>query len=290
MIYALETHRHVGDHVLLTGAVRNVRAAHPEMLFSVPEGYGEIFANNPDYTLIYADAELSRITYGTVEEERRAANGNLVEGFTRSLCAALDIPPVPITTKTPVICLTAEEWAQSRKWNGKWLINATFQTCGWSKGYPWWREVADTLRQDGFQLVQIGGNEARDISCNLGVEDMRGKTSLRDLCAMCAGCDGIITPPSCSQNIGAAFGTRTVCVVGGRELPELSGYGNTAYIANPSPACGWGEGRRCVSLRLVGGRACLHHAPIDGIEWCDCMTGIDPMQIVRAVEAMEEQK
>lgn len=285
MIYGIYTHRHVGDHVLLTGAVRNVCAARPDVKFCVAEGYGEIFANNPDFTLILPDHELPHIGYGSLDEERRAANGNLIEGFTKSLCAAMGIEQVPIVTKTPVIRLTKGEQERARKWRGKWLINATFQTCGVSKGYPWWREVADALAADGYRLVQIGGNEARDISCNLGVEDMRGKTSLRELCVMCAGCDGIITPPSCSENIGAAFGRRMVVVVGGRELPALSGYDRTTYIEGSCKECGWGGATRCVSLRYTGGRPCTCHDTIDGIEWSRCMVGIDPTRIIQAVEA-----
>ena len=285
MIYGIHTHRHVGDNTILTGAVRNVRAAHPDIMFAIPDGYGELYIGNGDFALRYPDKELGRVTYGTLDEERRAANGNLVEGFTRSLCAALNIPPVPIVTRTPVFTLSEDERGRAERWRGKWLINATFQSCGWSKGYPYWQTVADLLRRDGFELVQIGGNESRDISCDLeGVRDMRGRTSLRELVVMLAGCAGVITPPSCSANIAAAFGTRAVVVVGGRELPQLSDYPNQSHVVGHCAECGWGDGVACVSLHLQGSRSCAWTQTIDGIEWCDCMANIEPSCIVAAVE------
>lgn len=283
MIYELETHKHIGDHVILTGAVRNVRAVYPDIKFSISTDYAEIFENNRDF-VIDTGVRLPRITYGTLYEEQRALNGNLVEGFTKSLCKAIGVEEVKPVTKTPYIVLTDEEKERAKKWNGKWLVNATFQTCGVSKGYPWWEFVISTLNSSGLQLVQIGGNESRDISCNLdGVLDMRGKTSIRDLITMIYGCEGIITPPSCSMNIGAAFGKKMVVIVGGRELPQLSGYENVTYIEGHCDKCGWGNDARCVSLRFYGSRACNYFGTIDGLQWCDCMINVEPHDITDAV-------
>lgn len=287
--YSFITHNHIGDNVICTGAVRNVVAAYPDIRFVRPTVHRDIYANNPDFTdpdCIHGSfPTLARITYGPVVDEQRAANGNLVEGFTKSLCAIMGIPMVPISTKIPIIMLTDEEKEISRQWSDFVLLNANCQTCSISKGYPHWQDVVDILVRDGYQIAQIGGREGRDLTLDLhGVTDMRGRSTLRDLCVMAHGCRGVVSPPSAITNIAAAFGKPQVSINASREPDGLTDYPNILHVSHKC-ACGWGEDSGCITLRInSGSRACLNSVSSRGRNWCICQWEIPPEVVADAVK------
>lgn len=287
--YTFYTWRHLGDHVILTGAVYNVKNAHPEIMLTETTAFQEVWQNNGDVRR-YDDGgffrEIGRVDYGTLKEEKAGANGNVVEGFTKSLCRLLNIEPVPIATRQPHLVLSASELEEAEKWRGKVLINANCQKGTLSKGYPYWQRVVDLLKND-YQLVQIGGNLKDDLSLDLsGVEDMRGKTSIRNLVAMAYGCDLVISPPSSITNIAGAFGKRQIVLNASREADIMTDYPNTVHISHVCKACGYGVENGCVSLGMTGSRQCGWRTENNGRLWCKCQMEIKPQDIAKAVNNM----
>lgn len=279
------THPHVGDNIICTGAVANVRACFPDIFFKMPLSHSEICLYNEDYVIdpmMYVP--LGKITYGSLDDEQHGRNGNVVEGFTKSLCGLLGLPMVPITTRVPILHLSEAEREASKRWNGKILLNANCQTVSRSKGYPHWQEVVNRLK--GYDIVQIGGNQAKDISPNLrGVYDMRGKTSLRDLIVMVYGCDMVLSPPSCISNIAGAFVKPQIIVNASREPDVLLDYPNAVHISARSQ-CGWGVETGCICCRIgEGTRACQDWMPDGGTRWCRCQWEIPPERIVGCVKS-----
>ncbi|MBO4513843.1 MAG: hypothetical protein J5746_13880 [Victivallales bacterium] len=281
------THSHLGDAVICTGAVRNVRAAHPEIPFVKPLQYAEVWNGNPDALDIdrggfFLREIEGRLDYGPVSDERTGANGNCVEGFTQTLCRLLNLDPAPIVTRTPVLYVSDEEAAWARQFEDAILLNANCQTCTISKGYPHWQKVVDRLK--GLRIIQIGGNCPKDISPDLrGVEDLRGKTSTRQLIALASSCRAVISPPSSITNIAAAFQKPQVVVNASREADALTDYPGTLHVSHVCKCCGWGVVNGCVSLGLTGGRTCAHRVARDGREFCQCQAETRPEAIVRAV-------
>ena len=280
-IYGIHTHAHIGDNVILTGAVRNVKAAYPNIRFSVPESFPELWVGNPDVENVAPTSFPEKVRYG-IRFEKRGEKGNMVEGLTSSLCDSLHLERCKCVTRTPVLFLTEEEKERSREWNGRWLLNANCQTTSRSKGYPNWQKVVDSL--DGLDIYQIGGNDSRDISLDLrGVTDWRGKSSLRELIIMSYGCEGIISPPSAISNIGAAFGKRQVIVNGSREPDILTDYPNAVHVSRKCKVCGYGVDTGCMARRLNGlGSNDCRHPGMSG-RWCICMEELQPEEIVEAV-------
>lgn len=231
MKYKVKSWEQLGDSVILTGAVHNVKAEFPEIEFvysGFPQ-YREIYKHNPDFSSS-ADGciNLGYIGYG--EGEEKALRGNHVEAQTMTLCEKMKIPYVPYKTRVPILRLTEEEIESGRKYQNKWLVNANCQQYSISKYYPHWQEVIDGMLDIGLNIIQIGGNEARDITTNLsGVEDMRGKTTVRELMAMVYNCSGIVSPSSGIVHIGAAWEKPTVCLIGARENPGTL-YQHCKYI------------------------------------------------------------
>lgn len=280
------SHSHIGDMVICTGAIRNVCAAHPDLAFVTPDYCRDVYRHNPDMVeRATAYTELGKITYGTLADEQRGRWGNVVEGFTRSLCALLGIPTVPAVTRVPVLHLSKEELLRSRAYNGWWLINANCQTCSMSKGYPYWQRVVDIL---GWRFAQIGGREGRDLSPDLrGVLDIRGRTTLRDLMVMAYGCDGIISPPSCITSIGAAFGKPQICLNAGREPDALTDYPRVRHVSRKC-ACGWGVDTGCIACRMgrYASRGCTDCVDDDGRLWARCQWDTKPEEITRAAREL----
>ena len=283
-LYEFTTHPHIGDNVVCTAAVRNVCAQYPNIKFVLPKTNEDIFLNNPDFVVLGncdSYTQLPKITYGSLELEKQGANGSIVEAYTKSLCQLLGIAQVPLTVRKPVLFLTYEEKERSKEWNDAILLNANCQTCSRSKGYPHWQKVVDML--NGRRIVQIGGNEARDLSLELnGVEDMRGKTTLRDLIVMAYGCKGVMSPPSCITNIAGAFDKPQIVVNASREPDVISSYENVVHISHRS-RCGWGVENGCVACSVGGGnRTCLDFVEMGDRKWCRCQWETNPMDIANA--------
>lgn len=284
-VFEYTTHVHAGDNIICTGAVANVRACFPAFRFKMPLNNPEICLYNEDYVadpMFYVP--LGKITYGSLDDEQHGRWGNVVEGFTRSLCGLLGLPMVPISTRVPILHLSEYERQQAQKWRGKILLNANCQTVSRSKGYPHWQEVVDGLKD--YDIVQIGGNQAKDISPDLrGVYDMRGQTSLRDLIVMVYGCDMVLSPPSCISNIAGAFLKPQIIVNASREPDILLDYPNATHISARSK-CGWGVETGCIYCRIgEGTRACQDFVCGKNSRWCRCQWEIPPERIIDCVKS-----
>ena len=284
--YKFATHPHIGDNVICTGAVRNVMAARSDIVFVRPTECAELWAHNAD---VVDEApivrELGRVSYGSLTQERHCMNGNVVEAFTRSLCLLMGIDPVPIVTRTPCLYLDEAEITTTERWSGKLLLNANCQRCSRSKGYPHWQTVVDALKAD-IEIVQIGGNEARDLSPDLsGVTDMRGKTSTRGLIMAAYGCTAILSPPSAISNIGAAFHKPQIIVNAAREPDGLLDYPNAVHVSHAAK-CGWGVTSGCISCTFGGSRPCNSSVHDAHGQWAQCQWETEPNKIIDAVRTM----
>ncbi len=286
-LFKFTSHKHIGDNIICTGAVRNVRNAYPDFEFAVPDAYREVWENSPDVREVHDGdwhTEIGRISYGSVNDEQHAIWGNVVEGFTHSLCFMLGIPMVPIVTRTPVLHLTDEEKEWGMQFENAIVLNANCQTCSISKGNPRWQEVVDGL--DGYRIIQMGGNCPKDISPNLaGVEDWRGRTTARQLMAMAYGCRLVISPPSAISNIAATFSKPQVIVNASREPDKLLDYPNAVHVSHRC-SCGWGVETGCITLRTWGSRACPHPVRMDGIDWCQWQMETEPEDVIRALRRL----
>lgn len=285
--YRYTSHPHIGDMVICTGAVRNVRLAHPEIRFALPMSHPEICAGNPDYEpQAPVIMEMGKITYGSLAEEQQGRWGNVVEGFTRQLCSLLGLPLVPMACRHPVLYLTDEEKEWATRFEGAIILNGNCQKCSISKGNPYWQEVVDGLKHD-VRIIQVGGNEARDISPDLrGVEDWRGRTTIRQLMAMVYGCRMVVSPPSAISNIAGAWSKPQVIVNASREPDELLAYENAIHVSHECE-CGWGVHDGCITCRLDGaGRTCMRPRLVGDRLWCQCQAETTSDDILNAIRRL----
>lgn len=298
--HRLKTHPHLGDNVILTGAVRNVRLAHPEIHFVPTMDFSEVWNNNPDVHDMdeggfFLRIEEKDVDYGTVMEERFGSNGTCVEGFTKVLCSILGIEQVPLVHNAPILYLNEEEVEWGRQFEDAIVLNANCQQSTLSKGYPHWQKVVDSLK--GMRIIQVGGCLPKDLSLDLkGVEDWRGRTSIRQLFSMIHGCRLVVSPPSSFTNIAGAFGKKQLVLNGSREADILTGYPNAVHFSRKSNCRGipeigaWGIENGCVSLGTKGFRTCPmaggDFVERDGRLWCRCMWDIRPAEIVKKIKEL----
>lgn len=110
------------------------------------------------------------------------------------------------------------------------------QFSAYTKEWPFdrWQLLADRLRQDGHQLVQLGTKADPPIH---GAIDFRGTTSLADAAATLERARLFIGLESGLMHVAAAAGTPSVIVYGGRSRPWETGYPWHWHVANAAISC-----------------------------------------------------
>lgn len=110
------------------------------------------------------------------------------------------------------------------------------------------QEVVDALNRD-YHFVQLGSANDPPLT---GVEDLRGKTSIRETAAILAGSHLFIGLVGFLMHAARAVECRSVIVYGGRELESQSGYPCNANLSTAlecSPCWQWNDchlDRKCM--------------------------------------------
>ena len=279
----LSTHRHLGDTVALTAALRNAKTALPDMQFDYDGSYRDVFANNPDITPFnHDDSDVCRIkvTYHPFSQ-RRGDGGNLCQGYSKCLALALQSLTgvlIPMSQFTPVINLTDDEKVMYREFGRYCVINVNCQNCSEVKRYPYWQQIVDACPD--MKFVQVGGNEKRDITTNLmNVIDLRGMTTVRQLFALVSNAAHVVSPSSAVIHIASVFPkVNTHCLVGAREPVALTKYENVGHFCSN---CGrYYNAFGCMSFYTHGlQKTCSNIQNIRGDNYAQCMCDINPKEV-----------
>lgn len=303
MEIVVSTNRHLGDTLILSGALRNLREAIPEAEIWYRGDYGAVFENTPVHTDNYPEhpdytLHVKATDFGQCE--RVHEGGNMVERQTRALAQYLG-RDIPCEYPEPYVVLTAEEMAQAERYPacGGILINTNCQAGSTVKGYPYWGDVirylAELPHMRKYPLVLTGGREARDVRGSLGdlparVVDIRGRTSIREFLALVYYSECVVSPPSSIVHAAAAFCGRAVVVSGAREPATLTTYANTRHLAT---IC---RGRRrymynsrygCMHFHAArDGKSCEFPVEVGGRCYARCMAAIPPELIATTIQEM----
>ena len=95
-----------------------------------------------------------------------------------------------------------------------------------------WQQVADSLRGDGFDVVQLGS--PREPAVN-GAVDLRGKTTVREAAAILAESLLFVGLVGGLMHMARAVDCPAVIVYGGREDPALAGYSSNTNLVGLPP-------------------------------------------------------
>lgn len=137
----------------------------------------------------------------------------------------------------PSIELTPEERRRGRRHGRQVVIQTSTEGAlipislkSWPQDR--WQAVADSLRSDGFDIIQLGSALAPALN---GVLDLRGKTTVTEAAAILAESLLFVGLAGGLMHLARAVDCPAVIVYGGREEPTLAGYSANTNLVNRPP-------------------------------------------------------
>ena len=285
----VRTCSHLGDYVILSGAVRHFRATYPDYTFANDTRYNSIFEGNSDFGGPGVPERTLKVEYRSFGGDDHVGNrGNLVNGALYSLCRGLGLP-APEIDNTRVCWLPEPKEDIPGEWRGVVVLNANCQECSTTKLYPHWQWVVAALPEVRFAL--IGGSEARDICLPVdgaNVLNLRGKTSFGQLFRLVKEARLVLSPSSAVVHIASTYGVPCLCVTGASEPTVLTDYPNVTHISGSCEGnarhydgkCG------CRHFRTTDARSCERTVQIGDRPYARCLSDIPPERVVEAVKRL----
>ncbi|MBS0203966.1 MAG: class I SAM-dependent methyltransferase [Planctomycetes bacterium] len=231
---------------MLTAAIRELHTAHPgQFQTDVRTSAEALWEHNPHLTKLRdgePGVESIDVHYPLIHQSNQRPY-HFLHGYTQFLEQRLGVR-IPVTRFAGDIHLSAEE-KSSPPLNGHsppekfWIIVAGGKYDFTAK---WWnpasyQQVVDHFR-GRLEFVQCG--EAGHWHPPLtGVQNLVGKTSLRELIRLMHFADGVVCPVTFAMHLSAAVETRPgrikhrpcVVIAGGREPPHWEAYPHHQYIS-----------------------------------------------------------
>lgn len=226
VIYLIQHMRALGDVVVLTALVRDIKLAYPHIEIFVRTRFPDVWQNNPYVSQNFAPHEtpstacrLIQADYGSgIREDHKKRPLHFLacfhEDFSRKTGLSLSLAE-------PKPDLHLDEAERTPPVEGRyWVMMAGGKTDiplkVWSHKY--WQRVVDDLRDRGIGVVQagaLGGNHRHEPLAN--VLDLRGRTNVRDFLRLIAAADGVLCGVTAAMHIAAGLERPCVVIAGGRE-------------------------------------------------------------------------
>ena len=212
----------LGDNVLMTAAVRDLRLAHGDKYeIHVRTHFPKIWEHNP-HVDSWTGPDPSNylrdpMNYGGYILKADTMRLHFLTAYHRILEERLKIS-VPVTRPAPDLHLPKSYLAKLPMTGRYWVMMAggkgDFTTKIWS--YHNFQETVNKLRDLGISVVQLGNKDDKH-SILQNTVNLIGKTDYIDLMWFIKHADGVICPITSAMHIAAAFDRPCVVVAGGRE-------------------------------------------------------------------------
>lgn len=313
--YLLRLFLSPGDHLMLTGFVRDLHKAYPGIFrTNVLNNFPAIYQSNPllDPTLVANDkVEIIQAHYNPAIDQ---ANTNKKRHFSAGFHLYFREKygfRVPLTDMRPDVYLTDEEKAKPLVDGDYWVIFAggktDFPAKVWDRA--WSQQVVDLLPE--IKFVQVGGKG--DVGDHVvfhahhdlhgdNLVNMVGKTTLREMMILIYHSKGVVCPVTCGMHLAAAFNKPCVVIAGGREGYWWENYTREAWLDNvgTEPPADFVEHRYLHTIGALGccryfgcwlsgtgdmgrGRDCTNLVAGPTSRQPRCLAMITPQQVVKAI-------
>lgn len=219
----------LGDRLMFTPVVRDLKAAHPDWEIGVEAIGPEIFENNPHIVRNMTEPDkVFHIGPGKVTRGSKTNGKHITEAFRCSLEEHLGEPIQQGLFRPEIFLSEAEKNTQII--DGKyWVINTD---CGPFSAKRWHNErFQQVIDLANITFVQVGlkkDNQYRLRGPN--VIDLIDQTKIRELFSLVFHAEGCISLISSLMHVAAAFDKPCVVLAGGREPATFEHYANHRYI------------------------------------------------------------
>lgn len=288
----LRTEQAPGDALVMTAAIYSLHRANPgKFKTAVDTPYREVFENNPDVVPIgeLHDASDLQMHYPAIHQSNERGI-HFMQGCCEFLQEALNVP-VPLATNKPMLYFSSEPIPPSRPY---WLIcsgiKRDFTNKRW--GHARFQEVVDRL-EGRVRFVQVGAvGAAHDHKKLDGVDDMLGKTTLRELFELVRSAQGVLCGVSLLMHVASALDKPAVVIAGGREPVPWNAYPLQHYLHTVGmfPCCATGACGRSRTVP-IGDNVALDKDPCE-FPVCEdetiplCMISLTPAQVAKKIGAI----
>ena len=277
------THNHLGDTLLSTALIRDLKKQFQDIEIGFQSNYQAVFDGNPNISEFDNPDVSVKLEY-TPFSQRTADGGNLFEGWRKhfEIMARIKVNYGP-----EEIDLYYKEYEKERLFDQDYIvINAGNQSCSEIKSYPFWQEIVNKLKRD-FTIIQIGGSEKRDRHIPIdGAVNLIGKTTIRDLMRLVRDAKAVISPPSAVSVLATQkdFHGVNAIINGTREPDLLTGYKNSIHFGNV--CCkNYNKKSGCMKFYInnpLTMKSCFNVKEINGKQYPLCMC-VDPDEIANKV-------
>jgi ADP-heptose:LPS heptosyltransferase len=279
----------LGDVVVLTAAVRDLKLTYPHLQLNICTSYDDVFLNNPHISNVKLednDAECYYVDFRSYPywDHAQASYPHFLGSMHKSVMYETGLS-YNISSLLPNLYVTKQEIETVRqkfKLNRPyWIINAGYRNHEDIDGsLKWWgnknyQEVVNKFK-DQIQFVQIGSDKDNHPELT-NVKSLIGKTSIREFIILIYDCFGTFGPISAHVHMAAAFNKPSVIIGGGFEDFVLTKYPKQRLIHSIGLlSCCQDTG--CWN----GHKQAVCNNRINNI--CKCMTLIRPQQVIQDIE------
>jgi ADP-heptose:LPS heptosyltransferase len=245
----------VGDILVLTAAIRELKLAYPKLQICMKTSCPEIWEHNPilkEFSEEEADLDI-KLDYGLVNKSNSCGK-HFIYGFIDDINDKLNLDLKLNGFKCDIYLSEKEKsWMnqveEQHGYKGKfWLINCGHKSCfplkQWRRDY--WQEVINVLsdKYPTIKFVQVGSIEENHFHGALnGVISLLGKTDLRQLIRLAWHAQGVIGHVSMLNHLASAWDRPSIVVAGGRETQTWEAYNATSYLHSIGKMhCCWSGG------------------------------------------------
>jgi len=261
----------IGDDLLYTTVAHEIKKRNRNAKIWILSQYPDLFAGNKDITRVFSPETQWYLCYSPMLRTKRRAPTYTIPKYPWSINKE-DMAPQKHILKImceavgikgeielrPYLYLTDEEKLQGRKCEKQIAIQCIGPNSGTTMYNKLWyvdrfQRVVDQILEyyDGYTLIQLGSQNDHLLK---GVQDLRGKTSLRETAAILSQSKCFIGTVGFLAHLARAVECKSVIIYGGREHAWQTGYPENENLETHlvcAPCWKWNEcdkNKKCMDM------------------------------------------